>query len=99
MRSLARNAFLLIAWSVQVGVFANAESATESPVTIEDDASLRKPGATETEPDAATEHSESDGTIDAVPSNPEADETEPLIPIETQNSIRVNANVSLPQDI
>ena len=39
------------------------------------------------------------GPLNTVQPESEPAETEPLAPIETQSSIRVNANVSLPQDI
>ena len=61
--------------------------------------------AEEIEPDtvaaatAATEPPGDSGPEDAHPSGPEQDGPEPLVPIEIQQSIRVNANVNLPQDI
>lgn len=68
-------------------------------------AAVREPGATVTDengPDqAGPGETGPDGTepFDAVQQESEPAETEPLAPIETQSSIRVNANVSLPQDI
>lgn len=61
--------------------------------------------AEEIEPDtvaaatAATEPPDDSGPEDARLSDPEQDGPEPLVPIEIQQSIRVNANVNLPQDI
>ncbi len=56
----------------------------------------------ETGPDHAGQgDTEPAGTelLNTVSEETEPAETEPLTPIETQSSIRVNANVSLPQDI
>lgn len=61
-------------------------------------------GRTETDEQATGAGPGTAETADTEPLNPVPEEagpaeTEPLIPIETQSSIRVNANVNLPQDI
>ena len=74
---------------------ANSSRATDATVLNPD-----TPRGT-AEPDTPAVAASPNGTEPAEPSQEsvEAGETEPLVPIETQNSIRVNANVSLPQDI
>ena len=74
-------------------LFATVSAIAESE--RDGQAAAREPGAT------VTDENGPDGTepFDAVQQESEPAETEPLAPIETQSSIRVNANVSLPQDI
>ncbi len=67
-------------------------AAREPGTTVTDENGSDQAGPGETGP-AGTE------PFSAVGQESEPAETEPLAPIETQSSIRVNANVSLPQDI
>ena len=108
-------AFVLLAAVSPVTVPAAENTATETsgrdsdalprgqPDTVQRGPENRAGSADdEIEPNdaAGVESPDTTGPVDpAIPKETEAADTEPLIPIETQNSIRVNANVSLPQDI
>ena len=108
-------AIVLLAASVPAAFPATTGSAAGISVREPDTPNLRMPDAAqqntsdgaesaaeEIEPDtveAATEPPEDSGPDGAPPSDPEQDGPEPLVPIEIQQSIRVNANVNLPQDI
>ena len=72
-------------------VLLGAAAPIVTPATEGDSSAIDEDGS-------ATEQAASE-TNKRAPANTEPAEIEPLIPIETKNSIRVNANVSLPQDI
>lgn len=108
-------AFVLLAAVSPVTVPAGESSATESAVRGPDAPPRGRPdtvrhdsgnqtgsAAEETEPNGQAGVAEPDTTGPGDPILPEETEPaeiEPLTPIETRSSIRVNANVSLPQDI
>jgi len=86
---------LLLLAAAMPAVAPASESGEPEPTTWQPDATPSEApdaGPFDDEPAAA-------GPIDAHPSDDELVEPEPLAPIETRSSIRVNANVSLPQDI
>ena len=107
-------AFVLLGAAAPIIAPATGSGATETAVrdreapprrqsdTVRRGAGNRAGSAVEeTGPDtrAAVAEPETTEPVCTRPECTEPAEIEPLIPIETQNSIRVNANVSLPQDI
>ena len=102
-------AFVLLGAAAPVIAQATESGAPENAVRDPDALARRQPDTvrrnTGNEAGSVIEEAESETQQAATepdvtgPANSEPANMEPLIPIETKNSIRVNANVSLPQDI
>lgn len=102
-------AFVLLGAAAPIVAAATAGDSSESAVRDPDALARRQPdtvlrntgnqaGSAIDEDESATEQAASEPN-EREPANTEPAEIKPLIPIETKTSIRVNANVSLPQDI